>query len=100
MWTINSFNTDLQMSASNNDLAVTTNQNTLRQCLEDTKAMEAVVAEDLDEEVQVNIATDTMVEEVHQVATEKTALVQMLLLKQCCLHHTVQASHKELHVML
>ena len=90
----------MQLSALNNNLAVTINQNTLRQCLEDAKAMEAVVVEDLDEEVQVDTVTDAMVEEVHQVMTGKTVLVQMLLLKQCCLHHTVQASHKELHVML
>ena len=87
------------MSALNNDLTVMTNQNTLRQRLEDTKAMEAVVAEDLDEKVQVDMATDTMVEEIHQVTEEKTATAQTLPPKQCCLHHTVQASHKELHVM-
>ena len=82
MWTINSFNTDLQMSASNNDLAVMINQNTLRQRLEDTKAMEAVVAEDLDEKVQVDIAIDAMVDEIHLVIEEKTVVAQTLLLKQ------------------
>ena len=77
------------MSVLNNDLTVTINQNTLRQCLEDTKAMEAVVAEDLDEEVQVDAATDAMVDEIHQATEGKTAMAQTLLLKQCCLHHTV-----------
>ena len=70
------------MSVLNNDLTVTINQNTSTQCLEDTKAMEAVVVEDLDEKVQVDIATDTVVDEIHQVVEEKTAIAQTLLPKQ------------------
>ena len=78
------------MSALNNDLTVIiTNQHALRRCLEDTKAKEAVVAEDLDEKVQVDVAMDAMVDEIHLVVERTIAIAQTLLLKQCCSHHMV-----------
>ena len=82
---VSSFNTDLQKPVLNNDLTVTNSNLEHAQCLEEhTKAVEAVVAEDLDV-VQADTTTDAkaMVDVVHHMIKEIIiAIVPLPMLKQ------------------